>query len=360
MNTDIFKNYVSATLASNGNQTFFFPENESEILTGMVFIKIYKGGKFNFIFSYSGVIDSTFADGNVSRCNDICKGWKIHSLRAAAADSCDPDIAEKLNFKTVTFNGKSSVTVDKDLIFSDPVEINAEKDSYICLKTEFSGYCVPHHEESIIVLFRKNNNWEASSKVPVPVFTGIDRTVRKRIAFIGDSITQGIGSDFNSYKHYAACTAVLLGGENSYWDLGLGFARGSDAASDGIWLEKAKQNDIISVCFGVNDILKNHTEEELKKDLKTIVEKLKKAGLKVIIQTVPPFDYDSRNAEIWRNVNKYIRTELSETADAVFDNNPILCEDGKDSPKAKYGGHPNNTGHRLWAEALAECIKNII
>ena len=106
-------------------------------------------------------------------------------------------------------------------------------------------------------------------------------------------------------------------------------------------------------------MFQGRTEEQLKADLKTITEKLQEAGVKVILQTVPPFDYDCRYEQTWRNVNDYIKNELVKIADVVFDNNPILC-DGEGSPKAKYGGHPNNEGHRLWAEALAPVIKDLL
>ena len=135
---------------------------------------------------------------------------------------------------------------------------------------------------------------------------GVDRKAQKRIAFLGDSITQGIGTSVNSYAHWNAVFAEKLGSDYSYWNLGLGYGRADDAASDGIWLFKAKQNDIVFVCFGVNDILQGYNADEIKKNLQLIVDKLHEAGIVVIVQTVPPFDYSPEHQIIWDNVNNFI------------------------------------------------------
>ena len=83
---------------------------------------------------------------------------------------------------------------------------------------------------------------------------------------------------------------------------------------------------------------------------------LKKAGITVILQTVPPFDYAESIRPAWNDVNGYIKNVLSLEADAVFDVVPILGE--RERPyMAKFGGHPNARGHKLWAEALAPVIK---
>lgn len=358
---NIFEKYVSNTLASNGNQTFFESENPSIAECGMVFIKVFKGGKLPYVFAFSGVLDSTFSDGSKSVCNDVCPPWKIHSIGYTVTDTAEPCEAEKNDFMPLTFDGSISKLINGErLVFTDPTEISAEKNQFICLKITFSGERVPCHEESIIAIYRRFSDcWKLSPKVPVPIFTGVERSVRKRIAFIGDSITQGIGTQFNSYMHYAARIAETFGDEYSFWDLGIGFARGADAATDGVWLERAKQNDIITVCFGVNDIFRGRTVEQIINDLTALVDTLKKAGLKVVIQTVPPFDYNEPYTSMWHAVNEYITSELADKADGYLNTVEFLSEDGN-SPRAKYGGHPNNEGNALWAEKLLPIINSLI
>lgn len=355
--------FVSNTLASNGNQTWFTSENPNGIECGMVFIKVFKGGAFPYIFCYSGIIDSTFADGSTSRCNDVCTPWKINSLSFSVTDNPVPSEAEKNGFKPLTFNGKADVIIDGDqLVGTDPAEIYAEAGQYICLKIEFSGVKIPCHEESIIAIYKrtKDESYLLSSKVPVPVFTGVKRDVKKKIAFIGDSITQGIGTEFNSYMHYAARVADEIGGDYAFWDFGLGFARGADASTDGIWLEKAKHNDIVCICFGVNDLFHGRTAEQIGTDLLKIIDALHSAGAKVIIQTVPPFDYDEHFTKIWRSVNAFVRNELAKIADEFLDNVKFLSADSDNSPQSRYGSHPNNDGNAVWARELVSEIKKLL
>lgn len=356
---EFFENYTSNTLAACGNQTTF---DNAVIGEGIAFIRVQNGGTYNYVFAFSGILDSTFGDGSKTKCNEIYDGWTIESLEYAVTDNCEPDEAEKKSFTSLSFDGNGSLTVEKEKLYlTDKKKITAEKGQFICLKIKFSGKIIPCHYESIIALYRKSDGvWQKSPLLPVPLITAVDRPAKKRIGFIGDSITQGIGSDWNSYRHYAAVAAEILGDEYAYWDLGLGYARGADMASKGVWFERAKQNDIVCICYGVNDMFQGRTVEQLKTDLGTIIDELKSAGAKVIIQSISPFDYGEEHEKMWRDVNAYVESELAPKADAYFNNLPILCADGRSSPKAKYGGHPNNEGHRLWGEALAPVIKKLI
>ena len=130
--------------------------------------------------------------------------------------------------------------------------------------------------------------------------------------------------------------------------------RGDDAATDGAWLFKAKQMDVVVVCFGVNDIIRGFDEAKLKENLQNIVDKLRDAGCKVLVQTVPPFDFCEERESLRRKINSYILTDLD--ADGVFDNEPILSDGGR----SLYGGHPDAQGCEKWAEGLAPVIKEFI
>ena len=61
---------------------------------------------------------------------------------------------------------------------------------------------------------------------------------------------------------------------------------------------------------------------------------------------------------MWNNVNRYIKTELSTKVDMVFDVVPYLQKDSQNSHIAKFGGHPNAEGCKIWAEELYKAIKN--
>jgi len=193
----------------------------------------------------------------------------------------------------------------------------------------------------------------------VATMVGCDRPVELRIGFIGDSITQGIGTPKNSYEHYAAVIADILGERYSYWDIGLGYGRGHDAASDGAWLFKAKQVDVMTVCFGVNDIYRGFDADQIIKSLETVMTKLHEAGVSVIMQTIPPYDYPPHLRAIWEKVNGHIISFMAERADGFFDVVPVLSKSADEPHMAKFGGHPNSEGNRLWGEALANEVERV-
>lgn len=118
---------------------------------------------------------------------------------------------------------------------------------------------------------RKDGEWIPSPKLPVPGMIGCKREVKLRIGFLGDSITQGIGATPNSYLHWNARVAEVLGRDYSFWNLGIGYGRAHDAASDGIWLSKAKQMDLIVLCMGVNDLFQRRQPEILKKNANFVI-----------------------------------------------------------------------------------------
>ena len=265
-------------------------------------------------------------------------------------------------FRPLLFGGSVSKTVNPGELFSsDPIELDLKKDQFLCLELTFKGRMIPYHEESIIPIFTyENGEWRYCRKMPLACMVGCDRPVKKRVGFIGDSITQGIGTPNNSYKHYAAVVADILGEDFSYWDLGIGYGRGNDAATDSMWLFKAKQLDVVTVCFGVNDICRGFTAEQIITNLEIIMDKLHNAGVKVIMQTIPPFNYSGARIETWNRVNDHILTSMSERAEGVFDVRTVLSGSDEEPYMAKFGGHPNSEGNGIWGRALADTVGRVI
>ena len=227
------------------------------------------------------------------------------------------------------------------------------------MEIAFTGHEIPYHPELWVNAYAKTESgFIADKALPVPSMIGCKRQVKTRVAFVGDSITQGIGPAPDSYLHYAALTAEALGREYAFWDLGIGCARADDLASNGIWLYKAKQTDVACVCFGVNDLGRGFTAEQIIDNLTFIVHKLQEAGVKVLLQTVPPYDYRPELIEKWKRVNEYITNTLSKTI-PVFDCSLAIAN--RDEPyRAIYGGHPNERGSALWAQALAPVLKSFL
>ncbi|MCQ2479791.1 MAG: SGNH/GDSL hydrolase family protein [Clostridia bacterium] len=364
---DYYKKYVSNCAGSAANQFFFYPQKSDEILTSRCFFKITESGEFNYSFLFTNTVDSTFGDGSISKCNDIPDEWHIKSLAVSKCSDCSNEkmpVDDELEsgFIQLTFDSKKEKTVAPAEIFAtDPVKLNLQKGEYLCFEMEFCGRMIPYHEETLLPVFRKENDeWIPCVKMPLPAMIGCDRNVQKRITFIGDSITQGCGTPKNKYLHYSAFVAENLGSDYAYWNIGIGYARGHDAATDGAWLQKAKQTDIITVCFGVNDILQGYSADEIKNSLRTIVQKLKEKNITVILQTIPPFDYDDAHAPVWFEVNDYINNCLYKEADGLFDTVEFLSLN-KDKPQmSRYGTHPNEVGHKIWGDKLSEFLKKYL
>lgn len=368
-----FETFTSNTYAGSANQ-LYFEMKEYEVRIGRIFYKISVGGKYNYSILFSNIIDSTYSDGIISHKNLICDEWVIHSARIGKCQNLDETINiselainDEINtdvlvpeFKDINFGGhKSKAVMPGEFFSSDPVECEFEKGEFLCLEITFSGKMIPYHEETLLPVFvKEKESWKYSKFMPFASMIGCDRPVKGRIAYLGDSITQGIGTNLNSYLHWNAILSEKIGNEYSYWNLGIGFGRANDAASDGAWLYKAKQNDIVFVCYGVNDILQGQSEEQIKADLKYIASTLKKEGKKVVMQTIPPFNYTGENVEKWNRLNAYILTEIKDIVDYVFDNRVYLGK--KEKPEdAVYGDHPNEEGCEIWANAIYRQIKEV-
>ena len=209
----------------------------------------------------------------------------------------------------------------------------------------------------LTVEIREGDEWRADKRIPVPLMIGSDRPVSLRMGFIGDSITQGCGTVYNSYTHWAAKIAQGLPEDISVWDLGIGYARAYDTATDGGWLARAKRCDTVNVCLGVNDLCRGRNDEEIKADLTAVVRSLKRAGCRVILFTVPPFDFEGDARTYWYSVNRYLRETLSREADALFDFAAVLGRPAPDEHRSVWGGHPDAEGCRIAAEAYLKEIR---
>ena len=109
------------------------------------------------------------------------------------------------------------------------------------------------------------------------------------------------------------------------------------------------------MCFGVNDICQGFSEEAIKSCLYTIVTELKNAGVRVILFTVPPFDYNPERKQIWKIVNNYITTELSKLVE-IYDTVSVWGNKAPNEHMAIYGGHPNEEGSALLAKDFVSKI----
>lgn len=371
-----FEQYVSNTMAGSANHLYFTMQ-EGEIRTGRILYKITTAGEYNYSILYSNIMDSTFSVGDVSHKNLICDSWTIHSARvgvckvisqtkdvtemsmADAEENKDADIIAS-DFQDLTFSSKKSKEVMPGEFFAtDPIKLSFQKGEFMCIEITYAGKMIPYLEDSVLATFNKTENgWEFSKQMPFASMVGCDRKAVKKIGFLGDSITQGVGTAYNAYEHWNAVLMEKLGDDFAGWNLGIGYARANDAASDGAWMFKVKQNDIVFLCLGINDIGRGFTVEQIQADLTTTVQILKKTGIKVVLQSMPPFDeLEGEDIEKWKQINAYIKNVLAKQADAFFEPGPYLHVSEESPTKCLYVSHPNAIGCRIWAEALYEEIK---
>ena len=303
-----FETYTSNTMGGTGNQYHFATEN-GEAWTGRIYYRVFAPGEHDYSLLFSNVIDSTYRPGRESHCNLICRSW---DLLEAGMGVCKEVSAEKAGpverFVPLSFGGKTQKTVMPGEFFTtDPVKLAPRAGDYLCLQIRYRGSMIPGHEESVLPTFvKKEGSWVPDKRVPVPGMIGCNRRVKARIGYLGDSITQGIGTPPNGYTHWSALVSNAIGQEYSHWNLGIGYAKGQDAATDGAWLYKAKQMDAVVVSFGSNDIGRGRTLEQMKTDFETLVETLKKAGVLVFLQSVPPFNGKEEKLERWEGINTYL------------------------------------------------------
>lgn len=353
---DYFSKYSSNSLTPSCNQSWFLGDGKTHI--GRSFYKITSGGKYGYSFLFMNKIDSTYSDGSYSYANLECDSWEIKSASAYITKEVTNELKEA-DKTPLYFNGSTSKTViSEEIFYSDEITLDCQENDYICLEIEFSGSGkIPYLEEAITPIYvLENGIWKENKHTPICAMVGCDRKINKKIGFFGDSITEGIGAPHNSYKWWSAQIAKMSSKENSYWNIGIGFGRANDAASDKSWLFKAKQLDLVTVCFGVNDMGQGYSEEKIKENLLKIVKSLKENGTEVILFTIPPFDYDENKNKIWRSINHYIKNQLFKYT-TIYDVVPILGMEAPNEHRAKFGGHPDVEGSTLLAQDFVSKIQ---
>ncbi len=352
-----FRTFTADTTAGSANQVLArFPAPVTR--TGRVSYRLTRGGE-RYALLFANRIDSTFADGAISKANDAGGLWEIRAMRIGLAK--EPGMPAGA-CQTVTFDGRPNriVQAGEGFFCSDPVTLRAAPGDCLVYEVTVRGNDFPYHEEMVLnVHSGEHEPLPLDKRIPVPLMVGCDRPARKKIGFLGDSITQGIGTPCESYAHWVAKAAEALPDDVSVWNLGIGFGRASDAATNGLWLARAKTCDIVTVCFGVNDILRGRTAEEVLCDLITIVMALHEAGTRVLLLTIPPFDMEHDHQAHWYAANDAIRSGMV-PADRILNVAPILGRSQPFSHRASFGGHPNVEGSLHLGHAAARYLNQML
>jgi hypothetical protein len=184
------------------------------------------------------------------------------------------------------------------------------------------------------------------------------KPVKRVLGFNGNSITQGFSVSMNSYAFWVAQAALDLGPAYGVWYLGSGWAQAHDAATNKAWLGKAKCCDDAVVCLGVNDLRNGATSEQVLGYISTVVSSLLQISpsKKIILCTVPPFNFTGVAETYWRAINASIRANPPAGVSRVFDLASLLGQapPNDNFANSAYGdGHPNDNGGIFVGKAFA-------
>jgi lysophospholipase L1-like esterase len=335
-NIDMWSSYASATALSTA-KNYIMLSDSVFTHTYRAYVKTAECGNLKLKFWFSNQVDSTWADGSVSRANLQGGKWKIESAYIADGGRVpDGSIAEGTQIPLTFGSSAARLVFPGETFWSDAADITIPKEHYLAftwtITTLAAGYSIPYNTEVPLVSafdapghaagqasaegFRTSANC-----LVLPDFIGCERNGAKRLAFFGDSITQGVRTRPDAYEYWVARIAEGLAQSHCVWNIGSGWARAYDAASDGAWLHKVKHNDEVVIVLGVNDINAGRSASQVLNDLQTIVAKLKVSlpDMTVILGTVPPFNFSGSQELDWRQINEAIRNHAIDGVDRVFD-----------------------------------------
>jgi len=293
-------------------------------------------GRLMWRFRFTNTIDSTYADGAEARAD--MPGGRFRVLESSAngvalrwnADSFGPD----------------------GVYETEPAEIEVPEGELLTFEWTLEALtdeCVlPATPDSRAECFSSKDgvSFEADDIACLPEYLQALRDVKLEMAFIGDSITQGVQTRLGMHEQWVARIAAGIDSRIAVRNLGLGYGRGADAGRKGAWLKKAAGSDIVNICFGVNDILHGSRDAKvLISDIKSAVDGLREMNpsIKIVLLTVPPFDMIPEDERNRQETNRAIRENLF-GADAVFDFAALTEKPAPEDNKAIFGGHPDGLG----------------
>jgi hypothetical protein len=374
-NSPFWGGYVSATTTGIPNNKIINAEGPFET-TYRTFFRPNEFGNFSWKFWHSNSIDSQAEEGSTLPINSAGGNWCIKAAYLADGGiSVDGSVVEGTKVQ-ITYGGSEVKNVSKgEKFWSDPVSFNIPNGHYMVfswtISTILTGSSVPMTFSFMHSCYSKNGNYssqegnlgfnEVNDCIISPNLIAYQKNVNKVIGFLGDSITQGFTTTKNLYRFWVAEVAKTIGSSYSIWNVGSGWAKACEAAKDGEWLFKLKQCNDIVIMLGVNDIRVGRTAVQIIEDLITIVQKLKDNSPKcrIILNTIPPFDFEGTQKTIWYDVNKVIRNNPPNGVDWVFDMAAVLSQPAPNENmiKKEYCAedpHPSDAGHSKMGEAFSK------
>ncbi|KWX72932.1 GDSL family lipase [Paenibacillus riograndensis] len=346
--------------------------------TYRTYIRLRENGSLTLKFWHSNAVDSTWDLGGEARGSEPGGKWSIEAAYFADGGLKPDGTVMPGSQVPVTFLGETAKHVAPgEAFWSDEAALVLPEGHYLAftwtIRTAAPGKTFPYNVEGMLVsAYDAPGNYagqesdaafsESDKLLVLPSYIGYKKKVDKKLVFLGDSITQGVRTAKDEYSYWAARIAEGLGTGYGLWNLGSGWGRAYDAATDGAWLNKAKQGDEVLIVLGVNDLdIGKRSAAELLADLAFIVSSIREANpeVEIILGTVPPFNFEGEREEAWRCVNTQILTAPPAGVNRVFDIAAVLSMPAPLDHKvrAEYMSntddpHPNGTAGKAVADAF--------
>lgn len=363
-NETLFGKYVSNTVISTGCNSAV---DEAQSVTYRAYFPVEEYGQLEYCFYFSNNVDSTYKVGKKEYTARKGGDFTIESARIGTVSSADID-GEITDYCDITFGGaKEKSVASGETFWSDPVSYNVSEGNYLVWEWTLTGTDIPAINMSELTKtgadYGDGNGLVYCDKVPMPQLIGADRDVKYTVSAMGDSITQGCGTESMAYEYWASEIYNLLGDDYSLWNCGLGSARASDAALNGDWFERTSQSDIVILAFGTNDIVSGeyggdggNTASEIDAYVRELLTKLKEKECGIIVFNAPPFDYREDKEAVRTKYNELLKTTCEEFEVAYFDFASLLSDEANPA-KAKYGSHPTGEAGSIVAQEFIEQYK---
>lgn len=362
------QNFVSDTVIGSSNNFIIFGK-AGETRTYISYIKPTYPDAENFRLWFSNTVDSTFEKGQIAFADRPGGRWRLNYAYLSDGGT-DPEVIplHAGASENVTFSGgRAKIVLPDEKFWSDTVSLSVPAGHYlaftVCVTFLSDDGGIPVTPDSQIPCCRADGArisakdraaFTPDNLCVKPSLFAADKPGVKRLCFLGDSITQGCGTQNDRYEFWAAKIGLALKDSYAAWNLGLGFARARDAARDGAWLSKAKACDAAAICLGVNDLLhEDESAENVLSYLDKITRILKENGVgRLVLFTLPPLG-DTGHLGAWREINRAIRGGAIKSADAVFDMAAVLGYGEPEEYKARFSGlHPDGNGGTAAANAF--------
>ncbi|GIF25844.1 lysophospholipase L1-like esterase [Actinoplanes tereljensis] len=291
--------------------------------------------------------------------------------------------------RAVTFRGRGSVTIPVGAsVVSDPVDLSVAYgqdlavDVYVTAGGDAAA--ITGHDAAQGTQFVAAGNQVRGDAAAFTGYLsswfwldGVDvragRAVRGSIVALGDSITDGAYTTWNGNDRWTDVLAGRLDGRYGVLNQGIGGNQvltdrtdccGAGTSISGLAREKADVRlqtgaRYLILADGINDIGYNATAEDLIAGLRTIAQRSRAAGIRVIGATITPYGCDSgcfspAQEAVRQQVNAWVRTSRSFDGVADFDaairdpENPAQVLPAYQADHL----HPNIAGQRAMADSI--------